>query len=81
MLANELPGTGYDAAEVLGPRLIGGRVNQDMTNLLLPQYLRVGWTGHESVDLLLYKEALIVAIRVYDPVDVLWAQANVCRKH
>src|SRR5262245_9413609 len=58
------------AAEVVRPGTIDHAVENEVTNVLVPQFLWVRRKPKESVDLALAKEPYCIRLRMYNPLDV-----------
>src|SRR5262247_1442778 len=58
------------AAEVVRPRTIDDAVENEVTNVLVPQFLWVRRKTKESVDLALAKESYCLSLRMHNPFDV-----------
>ena len=70
MLAHELLMRSDDAAEVLRPRSIESATDDDVTYLLLAQFLRIRRKAHECIDLAVCEQLHRLGRRVDNEIDI-----------
>src|SRR6516162_930289 len=71
MPPNKLAIAREHAAEILRPRPVHCRVEDDATDLLCAQFLRLWWEAEERIDLALNKQIFRLLRRIGDPANVL----------
>src|SRR5262249_19804994 len=76
---NKLPVARNGAAKVLGPRPVDPAIDNNMTDVLLPQLLGNGRKAHQCVEFLISEKRYRFISRMRTKVDLPWVHAHIGR--